>query len=122
MTKLTFMTKDVHEIDLDPSLIGMSIRHCGNNRLYQITDYVWMGATDEWGFIAREVTDEATYGIPVARPFSHLYGTRANGEPRYLFLSKPKAGTLAERLLAIADDPAPSETTFKYTSEGKDHD
>ena len=66
-----------------PILIGMQLRHLGNQKLYVITGFCWMGATDEWGFLHAEWTPSGVPGVPLVRPLSHILGKRSNGEARY---------------------------------------
>ncbi len=75
--KFSFNTKDKHGITPIPELVGAVIQHA-NGKPYTIVNYIWMGATDEWGF--RHISPE---GVECARPLSHLLSTRANGMPRY---------------------------------------
>lgn len=61
-------------------LIGKTMTHTGNGKQYVITGYAWMGATDEWGFLHREVGVD---GVQLCRPFSQLVGRRIDGTVRY---------------------------------------
>lgn len=63
-----------------PELVGALLTHTGNEKQYTVIAFTWLGATDEWGFVAREI---GAFGETVTRPLSHLCGNRRNGEPRY---------------------------------------
>jgi len=79
---LDFTVPDIHGFTPDPQHIGNILTHTGNNNQYSITGFCWLGATDEWGFIAMRVCHYA-HTAPIVRPLSHLYGNRATGMPRY---------------------------------------
>lgn len=80
----SYATHDVHGYVPDLSLIGSVWAHSGNQKLYRIEGFAWMGATDEWGYVHRSET-----GPLCCRPMSHLTGKRANGEPRYERMGGP---------------------------------
>ena len=80
---LTYLTEDSTERVPASTLIGMQLRHLGNQKLYVITGFCWMGAADEWGFLHAEWTPSGVPGVPLVRPLSHLFGKRSNGEARY---------------------------------------
>lgn len=63
-----------------PRLIGGTMRHTGNGKIYIILGYVWLGETDRWGYLHRA---RGEMGPMIARPMSHLEGTRSDGSPRY---------------------------------------
>lgn len=74
---------DKHGFVPTDELIGQILTHTKDgNPQYIITDVTWLGATDEWGFVARSIGDGAL-NATVTRPLSHLYGNRENGENRY---------------------------------------
>ena len=83
MSQLTYSTPDAHGSVPDNGLIGAMLFHLGCQRFYQITGFCWLGESDEWGYLHHEVRDDGLTGPTVARPMSHLHGTRSNGEPRY---------------------------------------
>ena len=64
----------------DRTLIGQQLVHSGNGKTYTILDFVWMGATDEWGFLHRAAGEN---GPLLCRPLSQLTGNREDGTPRY---------------------------------------
>lgn len=84
MADLTYLTEDIHGVTSDYSVgIGTKLLHLGRMSVYQITGFCWLGATDEWGYLHHEVRGDGLNGPTIARPLSHIYGTRSNGEPRY---------------------------------------
>lgn len=80
---LTYLHEDSDKRVPNPILIGMQLRHQGNKKLYIITGFCWMGATDQWGFLHAEWTETGVAGVPLVRPLEHLFGYRENGEVRY---------------------------------------
>lgn len=62
-------------------LIGTLLKHTGNGKTYQITGSVWLGETDQWGYLHRAMGER---GPMIARPLSHIKGTRSNGQRRYV--------------------------------------
>jgi hypothetical protein len=88
MTKLTYNIPDsVGRVPQD-DLIGTKLLHLGRMSVYQIVGFCWLGATDEWGYLHHELQGTGLNGPTIARPLSHLTGTRSNGEPRYKVLEK----------------------------------
>lgn len=67
-------------------LAGTILKHAGNGKTYQITGLVWLGETDRWGYLHRAVGE---HGPMIARPLSHIKGSRRNGAPRYEEVLEP---------------------------------
>ena len=65
------------------NMLGTRLRHHGNGKLYIITGWCWLGATDEWGYLHSEWRDDGVPGVTIARPITHIYGRRSNGAARY---------------------------------------
>jgi len=61
-------------------IIGDIITHTGNQKQYIIMGIVWMGHTDEWGYLHRAICEDDAL---ITRPLSNLCGKRSNGEFRY---------------------------------------
>lgn len=83
-----YHTPDVHGLTVDSpemmSLMDNRMVHSGNGKTYQIVGFVWMGATDEWGYAHSAVTEDGSLVAPtIVRPLAHLTGKRDNGELRY---------------------------------------
>lgn len=81
--ELTYNTPDTHGRIPNNMTIGGLLMHTGNGKLYQITGFAWMGATDEWGYLHHEVRPDGKPTVTLVRPLSHVNGRRENGEPRY---------------------------------------
>lgn len=61
--------------------IGKTMTHTGNGKQYVIIGYAWIGTSDRWGYLHREVGVD---GVTICRPFHELCGRRDNGSPRYI--------------------------------------
>ena len=77
MTEFSYNKPDIHGVVPDPALLGHVLAHT-NGKDYTVVGYLWLGASDEWGF--RHVSPE---GVDCARPIYHIVGTRKDGNPRY---------------------------------------
>lgn len=75
------MASNDFSVSPSPRLIGGTMRHTGNGKRYVILGYVWLGETDEWGYLHRAVEE---MGALIARPMDHLDGVRDDGTPRYV--------------------------------------
>ncbi len=73
-------TADVHGFTPDYSMIGDVITHTKDSRQYVITDFAFMGATDEWGFVHREIMFD---GVTIIRPLKDLAGNRVTRDPAF---------------------------------------
>lgn len=82
MENLDYNRLDSHNFIPSPSILGNVLTHTGNQNQYSITGFVWLGATDEWGFKAIQM-NHYEHPIEIVRPLSHLCGERSNGEMRY---------------------------------------
>lgn len=87
----------------DTSLIGQQLLHTGNQKTYTITDFAWLGATDEWGFVHNEAE-----GVAIVRPVSHLTGQRANGADRYVWITRAKIDAMLDELVFV-NMPKPNQ-------------
>lgn len=77
---LDMTTPDIHGFVPDPAHIGEILTHTKEENQYVITDFAWMGATDEWGYVHRRISE---FGPLIVRPLKDLAGNRHNGVPRY---------------------------------------
>lgn len=80
---LNFNLEDRMNFQPDHRMIGWKLIHRGNGKLYVITGFCWLGASDEWGYLHAEWRDDGMPGVTIVRPFSHISGRRPNGDLRY---------------------------------------
>ncbi len=85
---LNYLTGDSTGTRPDGWFIGLELKHLGNERIYRIVGFAWMGATDEWGFLHHEVRGDGLDGVMLCRPLSHIEGNRSNGERRYSYFNR----------------------------------
>lgn len=72
---------DVHGWLRPGHIIGNILSHTGpRKQQYVIFGFVWLGETDEWGYVHREAGKD---GPAIVRPLSHLCGLRSDGSFRY---------------------------------------
>lgn len=76
--QLTVYNYDANGERPNAGIIGMGLRHTGTGKTYYVVDFVWLGESDQWGYLHR-AEGEAL----IARPLAHLTGRRANGDIRY---------------------------------------
>jgi len=67
----------------DFRLVGRRLRHLGNQKIYTIRGFAWMGERDVWGF-----THDSEDEVLCCRPLDHLDGVRSDGQPRYMMLEE----------------------------------
>jgi len=77
---LDYCTQDKHGFTAPADLLGDVLSHTGNGKQYVITGFMWMGATDEWGYVHRAIGEHEPN---IVRPLLHLCGKRKSGEWRY---------------------------------------
>lgn len=86
---LTLNTPDKNGLSPVSSMIGVRLQHTGNKKVYVITGFCWLGDSDEWGYLHSQIVrDDGLPGVTIARPFSHIYGKRSDGSPRYVISSE----------------------------------
>lgn len=83
---LTLRTPDSNGEIPDPAFIGQMLRHNKRGKMYMVLEYCWMGETDTWGFIHKEVAAPYPGSLAIVRPISHLKGVTKDGKSRYSFL------------------------------------
>lgn len=81
MASLTNLTPDSHGLIPDSRLYGHFLTHYKGG-MYKIIGFAWLGATDEWGFLAIRHDAMAVDTAMVCRPLSHLTDSVAD-KPRY---------------------------------------
>lgn len=68
----------------DRFFVGRSYVHAARGETYKIIAVVWLGDTDEWGFMHRKVSADQSLGDPYfIRSVANFFGLR-QGTPRFV--------------------------------------